>query len=147
MRSTTIPLILIGLILLVSSVSATVDTQFLPTTYIPYQYEILLIGMGFACWILMKYAQELEVLFGLLAIIIWGAAAWFAAYMCIENVFYNGTTVVYSQLVTPQPILQVILAVFFIFAIIIEVYVWVLRDADKITDKGLPGSSMAKQQR
>jgi hypothetical protein len=133
--------IIISLILLVSSVTAAVDTQFLPTTYIPYQYEFLLIGMGFLCWALMRYAPELEVLFGLLAILIFGASAWLAAYMCIENVFYDGTEVMYSQLITPQPILQLILVVMFLFAIIIEVYVMFLRKADEETNKGLSGTT------
>jgi hypothetical protein len=128
-------ILLMGLIIVPAS--AAVDTQFLPSTYIPYQYEFLLIGMGFLCWALMKYAQELEVLFGLLSIIIFGASAWLSAYMCIENVFYDGTTVMYSQLVTPQPVLQIILVVCFLFSIIGEVYVWVLRDADKKTSEGL----------
>lgn len=131
------PSILIGLILLVSSVSATLDTQYLPSTYIPYQYEFLLIGLGFLCWFLMKYFADLEVVFGIVAIIIFGAASWLAAYMCIENVFYDGTTVVYTQLVTPQPILQLILIVCFLFAVIAEVYVLFLRAADKKTDEGL----------
>lgn len=113
------------------------DTQFANQNYIPYQYEMMLIGLGVMCWILMRYAQDLEVLFGLLAIIIFGAAAWFAAYMSINEVFTlvdmtNGeTTVLYTQFVTPQPILQIILVVCFLFAIIIELYTLFLREADK----------------
>jgi hypothetical protein len=113
------------------------DTQFANQNYIPYQYEMMLIGLGVVCWILMRYAQDLEVLFGLLAIIIFGAAAWFAAYMSINEVFTlvdmtNGeTTVLYTQFVTPQPILQIILVVCFLFAIIIELYTLFLREADK----------------
>ena len=113
------------------------DTQFANQNYIPYQYEMMLIGLGVMCWILMRYAQDLEILFGLLAIIIFGAAAWFAAYMSINEVFTlvdmtNGeTTVLYTQFVTPQPILQIILVVCFLFAIIIELYTLFLREADK----------------
>ena len=97
----------------------------------------MLIGLGVMCWILMRYAQDLEILFGLLAIIIFGSAAWFAAYMSINEVFTlvdmtNGeTTVLYTQFVTPQPILQIILVVCFLFAIIIELYTLFLREADK----------------
>jgi uncharacterized membrane protein len=137
MRLSAIVLVIIGLVLLVSSVSATIDTQFLPSTYIPYQYEVLLIGLGFTCWFLMKYFSDLEVVFGLAAVIIFGAAAYMAAYMCIENVFYDGTTVTYTQLVTPEPVLQIILIACFLFAVIIEVYVLFLRTADKKTDEGL----------
>jgi hypothetical protein len=135
-----------------SVITSYTDTQFASQQYIPYQYEILLIGLGVACWVLMKYAQELEVMFGLLAIIIWGAAAWFAAYMSINEVFTlvdmttGTTTVLYTQFVTPQPILQVILVVCFLFAIIIEVYVLFLRSADKATDNGLPGSGKVRMQ-
>ena len=113
------------------------DTQFANQNYIPYQYEMMLIGLGVMCWILMRYAQDLEILFGLLAIIIFGSAAWFAAYMSINEVFTlvdmtNGeTTVLYTQFVTPQPILQIILVVCFLFAIIIELYTLFLREADK----------------
>ena len=113
------------------------DTQFANQNYIPYQYEMMLIGLGVMCWILMRYAQDLEILFGLLAIIIFGSAAWFAAYMSINEVFTlvdmtNGeTTVLYTQFVTPQPILQIILVVCFLFAIIIELYILFLREADK----------------
>lgn len=113
------------------------DTQFANQQYIPYQYEIMLIGLGVACWFLMRYAPDLEVLFGLLAIIIFGAAAWFAAYMSINEVFTlvdmttGTTTVLYTQFVTPQPILQIILSVCFLFAIVIELYVVFLREADK----------------
>ena len=116
------------------------DTKFANQNYIPYQYEMMLIGLGVTCWVLMRYAQDLEVIFGLLAIIIFGAAAWFAAYMSINEVFTlvdmtNGeTTVLYTQFVTPQPILQIILVVCFLFAIIIELYILFLREADKKID-------------
>ena len=148
--------LLIGL-LLVSPVSAFIansssvvtsytDTQFSNPTYIPYQYEIVLICLGVACWILMRYYQDLEVLFGLLSIIIFGAAAWFAAYMSINEVFTvvdmttGGTTILYTQFVTPQPTLQIILVVCFLFAIVAEIYVTFLRTADtKIDKSGLGG--------
>lgn len=132
-----------------SVITSYTDTRFLPSTYIPYEYELLLIGLGFTCWFLMKYFAELEVLFGLLAILVFGAAAWLSAYVSKNDVFTmldpitNDTTILYTQLVTPQPILQVILVVCFLFAIIAEVYVLFLRAADKVTDEGLLG----KQQR
>jgi hypothetical protein len=44
------------------------------------------------------------------------------------------TTVLYTQFVTPQPILQIILVVCFIFAIIMELYVVFLRESDKKLD-------------
>lgn len=134
MRVTTL-FLLMGLLLLVSSVTATIDTQFLPETYIPYQYEFLLIGIGVSFFIAMWFTKESDILIGLLSVIFLGASAWFAAYMCIENVFYDGTTVTYTQLVTPEPVLQVILVVCFLFAIVSTVYVWALRNADKVLEQ------------
>lgn len=133
-----------------SVITSYTDTQFANQQYIPYQYEVMLIGLGVACWVLMKYVADLEVLFGLLAIIVFGAASWFAAYMSINEVFTlvdmttGTTTVLYTQFVTPQPILQVILVVCFLFAIVIEAYVLFLRSADKVTDEGLPGSGKVR---
>jgi hypothetical protein len=88
----------------------------------------------------MKYFQELEVIFGFLAILAFGAAAWFAAYMSIDRVFTivdttGATTVLYAVQVTPQPVLQVVLIVCFLFAIVAEVYVVFLRTADTVTEK------------
>jgi hypothetical protein len=126
-----------------------VSTQFLNQNYLPYQYEILLIAMGFTCWVLMKYHQELETMYGMIAILIFGASAWFAAYMSMIDMVTlvdpadNTTTILYTQLVTPQPTLQVILIVCFLFAIIIEIYILFLRGADKSLDsQGLVGKTL-----
>ena len=123
-----------------SVVTSYTDVQFKSSSYIPYQYEALLIGFALICWVLMKYIQDLEVIFGFLAILAFGAAAWFAAYMSIDRVFTivdttGATTVLYATQVTPQPVLQVILVVCFLFAIIVELYVVFLRQADTVTDK------------
>lgn len=123
-----------------SVITSYTDTQIGNQQYMPYQYELFLIGMAFACWVLMIYARELEILFGLLAIIIFGAASWFAAYMSFNDAITivdgttGGTTILYTQFVTPQPLLQIILLVCFLFAIVIELYIWVLRDSDKAID-------------
>lgn len=125
-----------------SVITSYTDTQVGNQNYIPFEYELFLIGMAFFCWVLMRYAQELEILFGLLAIIIFGASAWFAAFMSKNDAITivdgttGGTTILYTQFVTPQPMLQIILVVCFLFAIIIELYVWVLRDSDKTIDAG-----------
>jgi hypothetical protein len=120
-----------------ASITNTTTTQFADKSYIPWEYEVVIIAMGICCWALMKYIEELEVLFGFLAIIVFGVAAYFAAYMCRidSNVLVDSTsgavTVMYSQYITPQPILQVVLVVCFLFAIIAEVYIVFLREADK----------------
>jgi hypothetical protein len=120
-----------------ASITNATTTQFADKSYIPWEYEVVIIAMGLCCWGLMKYIEELEVLFGFLAIIVFGVAAYFAAYMAkIEsNVLVDSTTgvvtVMYSQYITPQPILQVVLVVCFLFAIVAEVYVVFLREADK----------------
>jgi len=125
-----------------SVITSYTDTQVGNQNYIPFEYELFLIGMAFTCWFLMKYAQELEILFGLLAIMLFGASAWFAAFMSKNDAITivdgttGGTTILYTQFVTPQPMLQIILIVCFIFAIIIEMYIWVLRDTDKKIDAG-----------
>ena len=136
---------LVLLALLVCPVSAFIandtDMHFKSPTYIPYQYELFLIGMGIACWFLMKYFNDLEVLFGFIAILIFGATAWLAAYISVDNTFpvvhtHTGvTTLIYTTQVTPQPILQIILVVCFLFAIIAEIYVVFLRESDKTIDK------------
>lgn len=113
------------------------SVAFAGQNYIPWEYEAGIILIGFLCWLLMKYMEDLEVVFGFLAIIIFGIAAYFAAYMAmienniIVNTITENVTVVHTQYVTPQPILQIFLIVCFLFAIIIEVYVVFLRQADK----------------
>jgi hypothetical protein len=128
----------IGLLLLCSSVSATTDMQILETTYMPYQYEMLFIVIAFSGIALMKLYQELEVLFGLIGILSFGVAAWFAPYICFVETFViansTGVETLHTQVVTPQPVLQVLLVVCFLFAIVAELYVLFLRDADKILD-------------
>jgi len=129
-----------------SVVTSYTDTTFLPPTYIPYEYEIALVAFGCFMLVLMRYFSELEVLFGLCAIIVFGAAAWLAAYVAKIDVFTmldpvtNETTILYTQLVTPQPMMQVILVVAFLFSVIAEIYVMFLRNADRETDKGLSGT-------
>jgi len=125
------------------------DTRFANQNYLPYQYEILLIAMAFSCWVLMKYHQELETIYGLIAILLFGAAAWFSAYLSIIDMVAlvdtsdGTTTILYTQLVTPQPVFQVILIVCFLFAIIIEIYVLFLRGADKSIDsQGMVGKTL-----
>lgn len=106
--------------------------------YMPAEYVYALILIGFIGWALLCINKDLEVLFGFISIIAFGAAAWFAAYMTIETsgVVVVGTTITYvhSQVVTPQPILQIIMVVCFLFAIMAEVYVVFLREADKKLD-------------
>lgn len=108
------------------------------TGYTPNEYVYVIILIGFAGWVLMTYNKELEVLFGFLSILSFGAAAWLSAYMTIESSDFvvNGTQIVYvhSQVVTPQPILQIIMVVCFIFAILAEIYVVFLRESDKKLD-------------
>jgi len=106
--------------------------------YIPAQYVLIFIAIGFLCWCLLSYNKELEILFSLVSILSFGAAAWFAAYMTVESatiIVKDGVaTSVYSQVVTPQPGLQIIMIVCFLFSIIITIYLLFLRDADKKMD-------------
>ena len=103
--------------------------------YMPAEYVYALILIGFIGWALLCINKDLEVLFGFLSIISFGASAWYAAYMTIETsgVVVVGTTITYvhSQILTPQPVLQIILVVCFIFSILAEIYVVFLREADK----------------
>lgn len=136
------------ILLLCSSVSAFIansstvmtsytDTQFSGKNYMPYQYEILFIAIAFICLIGMKINQEIEVLLGIISTIAFGVSAWFAPYLCIYDVFTvvdnrdGSATVLYTQFVTPEPILQVLMIVCFLFSFIYLIYVIFLRDADK----------------
>lgn len=131
--------LIITLLLVCSTcASATTDTQILDTTYMPYQYEILFIVVAFFSLALMKLYQELEVLFGLIGLISFGIAAWFAPYIAFVETFVltntTGTEILHTQVVSPQPILQILLIVCFLFTLIAELYVLFLRDADHILD-------------
>jgi hypothetical protein len=123
-----------------SVITSYTDTQFANQNYIPYQYEFLFIVLGLVCWAFMKYNAELEVLFGLLAAILFGMSAYLAAYISIDDAITvidgttGETTILYTQLVTPQPMLQIFLTVCFLFAIIIEIYILFLRTSDKTVD-------------
>jgi glucan phosphoethanolaminetransferase (alkaline phosphatase superfamily) len=121
-------------------VTSYTDSEFAGTQYMPYQYEVLFIAIGFFCLVVMKYCQEIEVLLGLLSLIAFGIAAWFAPYICITDVFPvvdntdGTTTVLYTQYVTPEPILQMFLVLCFLFAVIATIYVTFLRQADQVLD-------------
>ena len=121
-----------------SSVTLLSSTYLHDPNYIPSQYFLLLVIMGFVCWFLLSYNKELEIIFSLISVIAFGAAAWFAAYITTEasaiTVIDGVPTTVYAQVVVPQPGIQIIMVVCFLFSIVITVYVWMLRDMDKKTD-------------
>jgi uncharacterized membrane protein YccC len=98
----------------------------------------MFIAIGFICWYLLTINKELEILFSLVSVISFGLSAWYSAYITSESsaiVIMDGVaTSVYSQVVTPQPALQIMMVVCFLFSIVITIYVWLLRDADKKTD-------------
>ena len=143
--------ILVSILLLifaVSSVSAlntttTTSYSIVPPTYIPYEYVLAYVVFGFICWFLMRYMPDLEVLFSFAAILFFGLAVNYAPYMAVvktfETVDTSGTAnIVYTQMVTPQPIFQDVLGALFLFSIIVLLYVWKLRDADKKLDAKRP---------
>lgn len=110
--------------------------------YFPVHFFYLLIAIGFVCLIAMKYYQDVEVLFGLASVISFGVAAYEAPYVYtseISTILINATSgelkTVYTQIVQPQPVLQVFLAVLFLFALIMTLYVTFLRNADSVVDK------------
>jgi len=122
----------------VSNVLLSSNTYLHDPSYIPSQFFWMIVIMGFTCWFLLSYNKELEILFGLLSVICFGAATWFAAYITSEasaiTTIDGITTTIYAQTIVPQPGLQIIMVVCFLFSIVIVLYVWILRETDKKMD-------------
>lgn len=106
----------------------------------PYNIYLLFVVIGFGTLILMKYNQEIEVLLGCCSTLAFGIVMWYSAYISNTDVFAmvaadGSMDIAYSNIVTPQPVLQVFFGVCFLFAMIYTIYVMFLRKADSELDK------------
>ena len=146
-------LVTLLLILLVSCASATVqnatsggkigllaqsynhDVNTMPVTEV---YVIMIIG--FALLVLSRAIQASEDVLSVLALIPSGVSAYWATHMSydyvsvIGSIDSNSTTMVYTQVLQPNPYLQIIGGALTLACIINIAWIFYLRDADKKTD-------------
>jgi len=110
------------------------------SNYMPIQFLFLFIAIGFISWYLLSINKDFEILFGITSIFGFGVALWYSAYVTLETsevaIVGGVATYVYSQVVAPQPVLQVVMVVCFLFSIIITVYITFLRDTAKKLESG-----------
>lgn len=105
------------------------------TSYMPFSHLVLIIAIAFAALALTRYLEDIDVPLALMSTIAFAISAWFAAYISTTSTFFDGTTVTYAQLVSPNPTLQIFLAVCTLFALIYTIYLMFLRKADATLDK------------
>lgn len=107
--------------------------------YMPREYVILIILLGIIFWILAIATDICQDLFSILAPCFFGAATWYCGYMTKEtlSIVINTLRVytVHSQIITPEPVLQLLCFLLTVFSALSAVYVIFLRGVDKQTDR------------
>lgn len=105
------------------------------SSYMPLSHVVLIVAIAFVALALTKYLEDIEVPLALMSTLAFGIAAWFSPYISTTSAFFDGTTVTYAQLVSPNPTLQIFLAVCTLFAFVYTLYLLFLRQADGVVDK------------
>jgi len=121
----------------VSSTSTLVSNSFLHDGhYMPYQFVYALIFIGLVCLAISRIFEQTEDIFSIGAVIPLGMSAWFANVMTIEStaiVYSTVTSVVNTQIITPNPYLSITMVIFFLMSILNVIWVFFLKQADAKT--------------
>ena len=103
--------------------------------YLPMEMVYFIAILGLIFWICSLVSPICEDLFCILTPIPFGIAAWYAAYMTRDQmsiVVNNGVIYpVSTQIITPDPTLQLVMIACLVLSILSGVYIIFLRDTDK----------------
>jgi hypothetical protein len=104
-----------------------------------YVYVFILIGLG--CLILSRIYESAEDILAIGAIIPLAMSAWFANFMTFERngfaVTVTGTSVINTQIITPNIYLSIVMVVFTVLAILNTIWIFYLKNADEKTESKL----------
>lgn len=113
--------------------------------YIPKDYVILMALFGIIFWILAVASPICQDLFSIITPIIFGVSSWFAGYMTTEQmaIVTTGTTIypVHTQIITPEPILQLIFLALTILSTLSAIYIIFFASIDQGLKRGEPDTS------
>lgn len=112
------------------------DSHYMPAEYV---YVFILIGLG--CLILSRIYESAEDILAIGAIIPLAMSAWFANFMTFERngfaVTVTGTSVINTQIITPNIYLSIVMVVFTVLAILNTIWIFYLKNADEKTESKL----------
>lgn len=106
--------------------------------YIPTWVEVMFIVIGFFTLLLSKW-EPIEDIFSLISVAAFAISAWYANFMYSAvmafQVSANGLVVqtIYNEVIVPNPVLSILMAICTIFAAINAVYIYFYKPAsDKV---------------
>lgn len=126
----------------VSSSTSLITNSFLHDThYMPAEYVYVFILIGLGCLAASRIYESAEDILSIGAVIPLAMSAWFANYMTFERngfaVTATGTSIVNTQIITPNIYLSITMVVFTILAILNLIWIFYLKNADKKTESTL----------
>ena len=103
------------------------------SNYIPKEYVILMIMIGLIFWALSVSTPVCQDLFALMSPCFFGAAAWYSGYMAKDQMTVvtsaDGTIYpVYTQIITPEPALQILCLIATVFTVLSAIYIIFLQN-------------------
>lgn len=128
-------LILIACAMLITSVSAEVltnysGTQVAPSMYIPWEYVAVVALIGIVCLIASQMFEDIRVILGMISTMAFVFCTWGAGSMAVISSFtvidqLTGESEVHLMTAaTPQPMLQLLFGVLFLFSLVLTGYMW-----------------------